>query len=85
MAHAEIKGGKYTLSSSDGPNLGRYKVVINWSKKTGRQVDVSGDVGNKTEGTREAIPTRYNKNATEVVEIKSGTNTFNFDLKSSPR
>lgn len=32
--------------------------------------------------TRETIPTRYNRNTELMVEVKEGSNVFDFDLKS---
>jgi hypothetical protein len=81
-AHGEIKGGKYALSRSEGPNPGKYKVTINWPKKTGRKVDAPGDPGVKMDEVKEAVPARYNKQTTLVIEIKSGSNTKDYELKS---
>jgi hypothetical protein len=80
--HADIKNGKYSLGGGNGPAAGSYKVAIHWLKKTGRQVDVTGDAGNKQDETQECVPARYNSQSTTVVEIKSGTNTFNYELHS---
>jgi hypothetical protein len=81
-AHADIKGGKYAVGRDGGPTPGKHKVSIRWLKKTGRMVDVAGDVGNKREETKECIPRKYNTQSQTVVEIKAGTNTFAYDIVS---
>jgi hypothetical protein len=80
---AEIKDGKYSVRASEGPNLGTYKVIITWAKKTGRTVDASGDPGNKMDETIEAIPRSYNIQSRQTVEIKSSGNKFDYDIHSA--
>jgi hypothetical protein len=76
----QIVDGKYVL---DSPTLesGKYRVEIYWFKKTGRQIP-SGDPPNKVDETIQVIPKKYNVDSKTTVEIKSGTNTFNYDLTS---
>jgi len=79
---AEIKDGKYTIPLDRAPSAGKYRVQISWKKKTGKQVDAPGDPGNKIDDTREGLPSKFNRDSTLNVEITSGENTHNFDLKS---
>jgi hypothetical protein len=79
---ADIVAGKYSLPAGKGPVTGSYNVQIIWRKKTGRQVDTPGDEGVKMDETVQVIPPQFNTKTTQTAEIKSGTNTLNFDLKS---
>ena len=69
------------MPSGRGPAPGSYRVEIIWQKKTGRKVDTPGDPGVKMDETFQVIPAKYNTSSTETVTVKSGDNTFNFDLK----
>jgi hypothetical protein len=80
--HAEIIDGKYSLPAGQGPSPGKYKVVITWNKKTGKKVDAGGDPGNKIDETFEAIPRKYNRESSEIVEIKPSANRFDYAIKS---
>src|SRR5262245_24500941 len=80
--HAEIKDGKYSLASGQGPPPGNYRVEIVWHKKTGKQV-VGSDPPNKEEETIQVIPEKYNKSSELKVEIKAGSNTHDFPLKGN--
>jgi hypothetical protein len=80
-ASGEIKNGKYSIES---PNLkpGSYRVEIYWFKKTGKQVANPNDPGTKIDEARQVIPDEYNRNTKFKFELKSGTNPFNFELRS---
>jgi hypothetical protein len=78
-----ITDGKYLLSGPKGPEPGSYRVEVSWKKKTGRQVPVPGDPKMQMDETAEAIPPTYRgPKSTLAAEIKPGSNTYNFDLKS---
>jgi len=78
---ADIVGGKYSLPAGKGPTPGSYRVSISWKKKTGKKVDTPGDSGNQMDEAVEVIPASYNSQSTQTAEVKSGENTFNFDVK----
>jgi len=78
----EILGGKYSLEGAKSPHPGKYRVEIFWKKKTGKQIPVIGDAGHSTDETAEVIPPTYNTQTTLEADVKSGGNTFNYDLKS---
>jgi hypothetical protein len=80
-AIGEIHDGKFTIPSTSGVLLGKNRVEIYWNKKTGKQVEVKGDAGHTTDEEFQVIPARFNANSTLSEEIKSGENTFAFDLK----
>ncbi len=79
-ADAEIKDGKYSIAAAKGPALGNQRVRILWAKKTGKQV-VGSDPPNMVDETIQVIPSKYNNPSILTADIKSGKNTFNFELK----
>ncbi len=82
---ADIKGGKYAVDSSKGPYPGKYRVEINWMKKTGKQV-MSSDPPNMMDEVIQMIPRAYNTNTKTHVEIKEGKNTFDYQIpKINPK
>ena len=54
-AGAEIRNGTYEIPRDRAPAPGKYKVEVTWNKKTGKQVTVPGDPGNKIDETQQAI------------------------------
>lgn len=72
--------GKYTIDESQGLAPGKYKVEINWNKKTGRRVS-TGD-GASWDETKEGLPAKYNTQSDLTADVKPGPNTLNFDLKT---
>lgn len=76
---AEIIDGKYSIPPAQGLAPGTYRVEINWSKPTGKQIP-SGDPGMMMDERQEAVPARYNSNSTLTVEITAGENQHNFPL-----
>jgi hypothetical protein len=81
--NARINGGKYSISS---PELtpGNYLVRISWQKSTGKKVDAPGDPGVKMDQTQQVVPKQYNSESNLTREIKSGSNTLNFELTGQP-
>jgi hypothetical protein len=79
-ASGRIEGGKYSLEAK--LPSGSYKVEIRWLKPTGKSIPNKSDAGTSTEETKEVIPMEYNSQSKLTADIKSGQNTFNFDLKS---
>lgn len=79
-AGGPIQGGKYAIESKLPP--GKFKVEINWFKSTGKTLANKSDPGTKMDETKQVIPMEYNKQSKLTAEVKSGSNTFNFELKS---
>jgi hypothetical protein len=77
---AEIVGGKYVIPAEQGLQPGSYRVEINWSKPTGKQIP-SGDPGMLMDERVEAIPAQFNKDSTLTAVITAGENKHNFPLK----
>lgn len=74
-----IQDGHYDLDSKSGPYPGNYRVEIFWNKKTGKTI--TGASGATKDERKQAIPAKYNTNTELKVEVKSGRNTLDFDLK----
>jgi hypothetical protein len=83
-ANAIIKQGKYYLSSSEGPELGRHRVEIVWHQKPGKPGQTPAEPGLITDDMVQIIPAAYNSKTTLFVDVERGTNKFNFTLKERP-
>jgi hypothetical protein len=82
-AGAAIVNGQYAVAQDRGPMLGKHKVVIRAMRKTGKMVPVGGPAGDAMVEESEAyIPAKYNTNTELAIDIKSGENQHDFDLKS---
>lgn len=77
-AAGEILNGKYTIPADKGPMPGPHKVEILANKKTGKQVTVPGDTGNKTDQVKQILPAKYNTATTLTAEIKPSGNAVDF-------
>src|SRR5262245_56909001 len=86
LTGAVITNGQYAIESAAGPMVGKYKVEIRAAKKTGRKVPQPppAPAGRLMDEVEEAIPTPYNENSTLSREVKTGSNHFDFHLKSKP-
>lgn len=73
-----IEDGRYKFESQRGPKPGKYRVEITWQKKTGEKV--AGGEGQLREKTQQALPAKYNEKSELIREVKSGSNTLDFDL-----
>ena len=78
---ARIQDGKYTLDSTQGLAPGKYHVILNWNKKTGRKIQ-NGDGAGVRDETKEGLPAKFNEATTQTADVKSGKNTIDFVLKS---
>jgi hypothetical protein len=76
-----IFDGKYEITDSQGLTAGKYKVEINWNKKTGKKIPNDGGL---IDETKEGLPPKYNTQTELTAEVKSGSNMINFDLKGVP-
>ena len=87
---AAIGGGGYLLSEGHGPNLGAYKVSISATKQLGDTASAEVYVQDEGDGSgrkrrikkpEELLPAKYNTETELKADIKSGSNTFDFDLQ----
>jgi hypothetical protein len=74
-----IENGKYASSESTGPTVGQNAVQIIAVRKTGRILKIEGQ---DSAEEVQYIPKKYNEQSTEKVEIQSGENHFDYELKS---
>ena len=90
-AGAVIEKGEYRTLSGGGPVLGSHRVEIT-AYRTGQRLEIPG-AGGATTGPSGAsvvaetdmyIPEQYNKASTLTIDIKSGRNQGDFNLKSKP-
>jgi hypothetical protein len=82
-ASAKIVDGKFTIPSQTGLSTGKNRVEIYWNQKTGKQVGTPGDTTLMMDETVQVIPNQFNTGSTLTEEVKSGSNTFTFDLKGT--
>jgi len=78
---ADIKDGKYSLSTEQGATVGKNRIEIKSYRGTGRMMVTSAGDGKKEEEIVQFIPKNYNTQSTLSVEIKEGENVHDFDLK----
>ena len=82
---AIVRGGSFTLSRSEGPTPGNYRVAITSpreGKPTAKTQSAQPGDGDAPPAV-EAIPANYNAATTLTAEVKAGGgNSFEFPLKS---
>jgi hypothetical protein len=76
---ARIFDGKYKVEASDEMEPGKYKVILNWNKKTGKKTS-TGDGAEKQDETKEGLPAQFNTNTTQTAEVTGGANKIDFVL-----
>jgi hypothetical protein len=79
-AGGPVLDGKFEVPQERGPNAGKYRVEIRWSKPTGKKIKDS-DTGAMIDVLEEGLPPRYHQNTilTATVGEKS---EFDFPLVS---
>jgi hypothetical protein len=77
-----IKNGKYAIDAQRKLPPGTYRVEINALQPTGKKVENKSDPGTQVDEVKQLIPMKYNLKSELTVELKSGSNTANFELKS---
>ena len=76
-----ISLGKYSIPANKGPVIGRHRVEITASRKTGKQLKAMPPATGTMDEMEQYIPSKYNTTSTLTTEIKQGDNTANFNLK----
>lgn len=80
-AGAKIESGMFSIPQESGPSPGEYRVEIDSSVPTGKQIlDTDGEtmVDEYTNG----IPPRFNRQTELTVTLKRGNNQQLFDLET---
>jgi hypothetical protein len=81
-----ITGGKFSFDRQQGLAAGKYRVTVNAPKPgTGGKAVEGALPGDPIEPPVELIPAEWNTNSSQIVEVKSGANEFNFDIKSKAK
>ena len=76
-AWSAVKGGQYAIAAKDGLGTGPFRVEIRALRPTGEK---SADP--ELIPAKEAVPAKYNSKSELTLEIKPGSNTADFELKS---
>ena len=74
-----IEDGHYEIPDESGLKAGKYLVIINAYKKTGRKFKVD-EAGTEKEEEKQYLPRRYNDDSKEHLELVPGENTKDYDL-----
>jgi hypothetical protein len=77
-----IADGKYSVPQAKGVAVGKNRVSILSTVKTGRKINIGRD-GLEDEWLQ-VVPAKYNDQSELVRDVKSGSNQLDFDLKGSP-
>ena len=80
-AGATITDGRYHIPRSAGVAAGKNRVELRAFKNTGRKVqDPTGKPGTLAEERVLLFPPEYNDRSTLVRDVKSGSDTIDFDI-----
>jgi hypothetical protein len=80
-AGATITDGKYHIPRSAGVSPGKNRVELRAFKNTGRKVqDPTGKPGTLADERVLLFPPEYNERSTLVRDVKSGSDTIDFDI-----
>ena len=78
-----IANGQYDIPQQRGAVVGKNRVELRASKKTGRKIqDPTGRPGVLTDEYKEVFPPSSNTNSSLVREIKDEPNTLDFDIRT---
>jgi hypothetical protein len=78
-----IKDGHYHIAQSKGVTIGKNRVELRAFRKTGRKVsDPTGPPGSITDERVQAFPPEYNERGTVIREVRAGSNTIDFDVRT---
>ena len=79
----EIRNGQYTLTAAKGPAIGRNRVEIRVTQKTGKMIPKGlGGTGKMVEEQVEAVAPQFNLESKLVFEVKPGDNTADYEVTS---
>ncbi|QDV52990.1 hypothetical protein [Gimesia fumaroli] len=80
-AGASIESGKFVIPEETGPSPGEYRVEIDSSVPTGKQIlDTDGET--MVDEFENGIPPRFNRQTELKVTLKTGNNQHLFDLET---
>lgn len=80
-AGANLESGKFVIPAETGPSPGEYRVEIDSSVPTGKQIlDTDGET--MVDEFENGIPPRFNRQTELKVTLKTGNNQHLFDLET---
>ena len=77
-----ITDGKYQVPPAKGVAIGKNKVSIRRTVKTGRKININRGV--PMDEWVQVIPSKYNDQSEIVCTVQRGSNQLDFDLKGKP-
>jgi hypothetical protein len=80
ITSGEIVQGRYKIAARSGPAIGRNRVEIHGSRKTGRTLQAAFPRNGTIEETVEAVAPQYNSQSTLKFEVKPGENVADFEV-----
>jgi hypothetical protein len=82
----KVSGGKYSIARKDGLPVGKYRVGINAPVPgTGSEAPAGAMPGEPLPPPQELIPPDWNTSSEHFVEVTTGKNEFNFDVKGKAK
>jgi hypothetical protein len=82
-AGAPVTDGKYFIARSQGPVVGKHRVVLTKFGETGKMMqDPTQPPGKLMKERGNVMPAEAGSNSTLVREVKSGKNTLDFAITS---
>jgi hypothetical protein len=82
-AGTEIRDGKFHINRSQGPVVGRHRIVLTKFGDTGQEMqDPTKPPGTMMKVRGNVMPPQFGDNSTLVREVKPSGNKFEFDISS---
>jgi hypothetical protein len=80
---AVIRDGKYHIPADKGVTPGKNRVELRAFISTGHKIkDPTASPGATTDERVQAFPAEYNDRSTLVREVRAGSNTLDFDIRT---
>jgi hypothetical protein len=78
-----IKNGKYRIERENGVTVGKNRVELRAFGPSGKKIqDPTALPGVMTESRVQVFPPEFNDESTVIKEIKTGSNTIDFDIRT---
>ncbi len=82
-AGAPIKDGKYHIARTGGVVVGKNRVELRATRKTGKKVqDPTAKPGTLVEEVGESFPGEYNIDSKMSRDVQEGSNTLDFEIQT---
>jgi hypothetical protein len=78
-----IKNGKYHISLENGVMVGKNRVELRAFGPSGKKIqDPTALPGVMTESRVQVFPPEYNESSTVIKEVKAGSNSIDFEIRT---